>query len=83
MPKQTCMNKKAEIAKTISEPLLVIVPDSEMPIEDFSRLCDATEKFLEKISQHVKAKFNILVESAVYFDGYETMNEIAEEQNGY
>jgi hypothetical protein len=68
------------LIRAISEPVFVIVPNAVMPDEDMVRIFKALEEVLTKIEEKAKVKFDVLVESAVYFGGYNEMSEIASEQ---
>ena len=74
------MQKLSELAGEISEPLIVIVPSVELPIEDFGRLYNSVQSLLDKISDRLNIDLKILIESAAYFDGYDTIGEIIDEQ---
>lgn len=68
------------IVRSISEPVFVIVPNKIMIDEDMVRIFKSLEEVLTKIEDKAKVKFDILVESAVYFGGYNEMSDIANEQ---
>lgn len=68
------------LIRSISEPVFVIVPNQTLPDEDLIRIFKSLEDILTKIEEKTKVKFDILIESAVYFGGYDEMSDIAEEQ---
>lgn len=65
---------------SVSEPIYVIVPKQTMSDEDMVRLFKAFEGILDKIGEKTDMEFDILVESATYFGGYNDLSEAAEQQ---
>lgn len=65
---------------SVSEPIYVIVPKQTMSDEDMVRLFQAFEGILDKIEEKTNMEFDILVESAAYFGGYDDLSEAAEQQ---
>ena len=68
------------IVASVSSPILMAFPETPISSEDMEQVYAAIEAMLEKISEKLGVKFFISVESADYFDGYETLVNISEEQ---
>ena len=61
----------SNLINAISEPVFVIIPSKLLPDEDLVRIFNSLEEILTKIEEKTKVKFDILIESAEYFGGYD------------
>ncbi len=68
------------LVNSVSDPIFVVIPKQQMEPDELARLFQSMEIVLEKIEEKVGHGFDILVESATYFGGYEDMHESSEEQ---
>ena len=68
------------LISSVSEPVLIVIPQQAMPDEEMIRIFKTMEDLLTKVEEKLGIEFDVLVESAVYFGGYNEMSDQANEQ---
>jgi len=68
------------LIRSVTEPVLIIIPNVEMSEDDYVKLFNTLEEVLLKIEKKVGAEFDILIDSASAFGGYKVLADEADEQ---
>ena len=63
------------LVKSVSEPVFVIIPNKDMGDEGYVRLFKTLEEVLSKIEGKTGAEFDILVDCASVYGGYNALQE--------
>ena len=68
------------LVNLVSEPVLIVIPNQMIGDEEMVRIFKTLEDILLKIEDKLGIEFDILIESAVYFGGYNEMSDLVSEQ---
>ena len=68
------------LIRSVPDPVFIVIPNLELDGEELVKLYQSIETFLQKIEEKTEMEFEVMIESAEYFGGYQGAVEAVDEQ---